>query len=152
MRSRLPKFYVALAIVVLATAVLCALLANKSETERVEARTVWAVEKLRLLRTSQVTSSPKLMLELSFSRSRDPEGDANREFFAGMDRLEELGVVEKRVFAFADTNAIASALGKLSTGMQKISLWDARWETNSVVVRAKRSDMPRIEALIGAKR
>jgi hypothetical protein len=150
MRNRLTKFYIALGTVILVSVVSCALLANKTESERVEARTLWAVEKLRLLRTGQARSSPKLMLELSFSRSRDPEGDANREFFAGMDRLEALGALEKRMFALADTNAVAGAMTKLSTEMPKIGLWDAHGEANSLIVRAKDSEMGRIETLIQA--
>jgi hypothetical protein len=148
MRNRTRRLLAGFSVVILVVGV-CLLLRPEDEMKRIEAKTVWAAEKWRLINSGTVCSSPKLVLELLFTRSKDPGGDATREFFAGMDRLEQSGIVEKRKFMLADTNVIPVVMSNL-VALTSTVLWDAESETNSVIVRAKGSEMERIERIIAA--
>ena len=119
------------------------------ETERIERTTLWAAKKARLMSTGNVSSSPRLVIELIFSGG-ESEHTATQQYFAGMNRLEELGILEKRKFSLADATAMGAAMSDLRSALPVTMLWDAQTASNTIIVRAKGSEMERIEAIIGA--
>ena len=75
-----------------------------SEAERVELEAKRDFEFIILVKQKRVRSSPRLMVELLLARTNDPVAFLDERFEGSLKRLEELGVLKKRVFYFFNTN------------------------------------------------
>jgi hypothetical protein len=128
-----------------------------TEAERVEAETLAAGERLKVMNGG--TARTPILMKLDF-RLRDTFGQSPRDYYVeqfdkgyyveqfnkGMDRLLELGVLEVRRFPISDTNAFDRVMRIVPSGVTPI--WSAAWDGKVLVVTAKKGEMGKWEAVI----
>ena len=123
----------------------------RTEAERVQAETVSAIRKLQVLNSGKVTKSPAVLCEVLFFGTfgkQDARNHYMEQFAVGMQRLLELGVLEKRSFAIVDTNAYMQIMKRSQSGISSELLWSVCYPTGVIEVTAKPAEMPKWEALI----
>ena len=139
---------------VLAVLLICAFgIDRRSEGERVEAETASAVRKIQILNSGRIKQSPVFAAELilrSALGQKDARNHYMEQFDLGMNRLVELGILEKRAFVISDTNGYSLFIRNCVSGVTPSPdlLWRVSSKTGGVDVVAKPAEMPKWEAAI----
>jgi hypothetical protein len=120
-----------------------------TEAEVVEAETVRAIQKLQILHNNTVKSSPWFAAEMILRRSKDPEGDYQKQFMAGMQRLVDLRVLEQRDFPLEGSKGRSLLEVLAKSQFTNDLLWVISYKTDgNVRVTAKAAEMIRWQRLI----
>lgn len=142
--------FVLVAIGVVATMVVILGRGFGTEAERVEAETLAAGDRLRVMNRGTVGTPFFMAVDFGL---RNTFGQPARDHYAekfnkGMDRLLELGVLETRRFPISNTNRFDALLRSVPAGVTPIWSVTSSADGNAVVVTAKKEDLVKWEALI----